>query len=75
MPTMGSHDVFIGKQPAWRAIVDGLRDVEYGNTIVWSRYSEPLSERGIVDRIREVRAAAPRSRTCVNTNGDYLDPD
>jgi len=60
---------------AWRAIVSGLRAVDYSHTIVWSRYSEPLSERGIVDRIREVREAAPRARISVNSNGDYLDPD
>src|SRR4051812_19388145 len=29
---------------AWRAIVSGLEAVDYDRTIVWSRYSEPLSE-------------------------------
>lgn len=56
----------------WQAVLAGLRELDYDGTFVWSRYSEPLSERRIVDRIREVRAAAPRSRICANTNGDYL---
>jgi hypothetical protein len=60
---------------SWRAILDGLREVDYSSTIVWSRYSEPLSERRILQRIREVREAAPGSRICINSNGDYLDAD
>src|SRR2546423_3200780 len=56
---------------AWAAILDGLRDVGYSRTLVWSRYSEPLSEPAIVGRIRQARAAAPRARICVNSNGDY----
>lgn len=56
----------------WEAIVAGLREVEYDGTFVWSRYSEPLSEERLTDRIREVRTAAPRARIGVNSNGDYL---
>lgn len=60
---------------AWQAILAGLEEVGYAGTIVWSRYSEPLSERRIVDRICEVRRAAPRCRICVNSNGDFLDAE
>jgi MoaA/NifB/PqqE/SkfB family radical SAM enzyme len=62
-------------EPAWQAILAGLEEVGYDGTIVWSRYSEPLSERRILNRIREVRRAAPRCRICVNSNGDFLDAD
>lgn len=62
-------------EPAWQAILTGLEEVDYDGTIVWSRYSEPLSERRILDRIREVRQAAPGCRICVNSNGDFLDAD
>jgi MoaA/NifB/PqqE/SkfB family radical SAM enzyme len=62
-------------EPAWQMILAGLREVDYDGTIVWSRYSEPLSEVRIVDRIREVRHAAPRCRIGVNSNGDFLDAD
>lgn len=60
-------------EATWQAILAGLEETDYDSTIVWSRYSEPLSERRIVERIREVRRAAPRSRICVNSNGDFLD--
>jgi hypothetical protein len=60
-------------EPTWEAIVAGLREVRFAGTFVWSRYSEPLSERRILDRVREVRAAAPACRIAINTNGDYLD--
>ena len=59
----------------WERIVEGLRKVSYKGTVVWSRYSEPLSEKRIVDRVRQIRAAAPECRICINTNGDYLDPE
>ncbi|SRR6266404_2755377 len=62
-------------EPTWHAILAGLEEVAYDGTIVWSRYSEPLSERRILDRIRDVRRAAPRCRICVNSNGDFLDAD
>jgi hypothetical protein len=62
-------------ESTWQAILSGLRRVDYKGTIVWSRYSEPLSEQRILDRIREVRLAAPASRICINSNGDYLDAD
>jgi hypothetical protein len=60
-------------EPAWRAILEGLAEVGFRGTFVWSRYSEPLSEERIVERIKEVRRAAPACRIAINTNGDYLD--
>jgi len=62
-------------EETWQAILDGLQATNYDGTFVWSRYSEPLSEQRIVDRIKQVRIAAPKSRICVNSNGDYLDSD
>src|SRR5262249_58558771 len=43
-------------EATWSAIVDGLAEVRFDGTFVWSRYSEPLSERRILYRIRQVRA-------------------
>jgi len=59
----------------WQTILDGLREVRYDSAIVWSGYSEALSERRILQRIREVRKAAPKSHIVVNSNGDFLDAD
>jgi len=59
----------------WKAILQGLKEVDYDGTVVWSRYSEPLSEHQIVERIRDVRSCAPKARIGINSNGDYLDSD
>jgi hypothetical protein len=67
------HTVRFMPEECWSAILDGLREANYKGTFVWSRYAEPLSERRIIDRIKQVREAAPASRICVNSNGDYLD--
>lgn len=62
-------------EETWRAILDGLREVKYNGTLVWSRYAEALSERRVVERIREVRDAAPDCYIGMNSNGDFLDAD
>ena len=62
-------------EATWQSILDGLREVDYEGTFVWSRFSEPLSERRILNRIKETREAAPKSRICINSNGDYMDAD
>jgi hypothetical protein len=59
----------------WETILDGLREIEYSGAVVWSRYSEPLSERRILERLRQVREAAPNSRIRIYSNGDFLDAD
>jgi hypothetical protein len=68
-------DKFIMPEPTWRAILDGLREVKYKGAFVWSRYAEALSERRVVERIREVRRAAPDCHIGMNSNGDFLDAD
>ena len=64
---------FIMPEETWRAILEGLREVKYNGTLVWSRYAEALSERHVVERIRQVREAAPDCRIGMNSNGDFLD--
>ena len=60
-------------EAVWHSILEGLREIRYNSAFVWSRYSEALSERRIIERIREVRDAAPESHICINSNGDFLD--
>ena len=62
-------------EACWRAIVEDLGTIDYDGSITWCRYSEPTSEERIVERIREVRRVAPRSRIGIDSNGDYLDSD
>jgi MoaA/NifB/PqqE/SkfB family radical SAM enzyme len=60
-------------EATWDAILSGLNEVDYSGALVWSRYSEPLSERRILERIKQVRSVAPSARICINSNGDFLD--
>lgn len=62
-------------EDTWETILGGLRELDYTRNLVWSRYSEPLSERRITERIKQVRDVAPRARLCIDSNGDYLDKD
>ena len=59
----------------WERILDDLRGLDYSSSFFWSRYSEPTSEDRLVERIREVRRAAPKARIGINSNGDYLNAD
>jgi hypothetical protein len=62
-------------EESWQTILAGLREVEYDGTFVWSRYSEPTSEKGLVERVKQVKDAAPKCRVSINTNGDYLNSE
>jgi hypothetical protein len=64
---------FVMPEETWGAILHGLREVNYNGTFVWSRYAEALSERRVVERIREVRDSAPDCYIGMNSNGDFLD--
>ena len=60
-------------EACWDNILRDLHDCDYDGSFFWCRYSEPLSERRIIERIAEVRRAAPQSHICIDSNGDYLD--
>lgn len=60
-------------EACWQAILADLRALDYSGSFHWSRYSEPTSEERIVDRIAEVRRAAPPCHIGIDSNGDYLD--
>ncbi len=49
-----------------------LAEIDYRGTISFSRYNEPLSDRVILDRIRDARRRLPGALLHTNTNGDYL---
>ncbi len=54
-----------------------LRDLEligYSQTLVWSRYHEPLADESIYDRIAEARKRLPQAYLKIISNGDYLNP-
>lgn len=58
----------------WEMLVSGLEEIQYKDNIVLNYYNEPLADRSILDRIRELRARVPNSRIMIYSNGDYLEP-
>lgn len=56
-------------------LLSGLAEIGFAGSFVLNSYNEPLYDRAILDRIAEARAALPRARLMVYTNGDYLTPD
>ena len=54
-------------------ILHDLADVQFRGALVLSHYNEPLSDRFILTRIAQARAALPKAQILIYTNGDYLD--
>lgn len=59
----------------WQMIIGNLVEIGFSQNLVFTSYNEPLADRAILDRLREARAALPKARLMVYTNGDYLDAD
>ena len=62
------------KPAVWQKLLSGLAEVDFAHAMVLNSYNEPLFDRNILDRITEARAALPKARLMVYTNGDYLTP-
>ncbi|MBU9698197.1 radical SAM protein [Rhodobacteraceae bacterium HSP-20] len=62
------------KPAIWEKLLRDLAEVGYSRFLVLNSYNEPLYDRAILDRIAEARAALPRARIMIYTNGDYLTP-
>ena len=56
-------------------IVSELSETGYAQTLVWSRYHEPLAHESIVGRIAHARSKLPHAELTIVSNGDYLDKD
>jgi hypothetical protein len=56
-------------------VVRDLQEIDWAGNFVLTSYNEPLADRIILDRIGEARAALPRAKMMIYTNGDYLTPD
>lgn len=58
----------------WEKLVGGLEEIDYRSNLVLNYYNEPLADRAILDRIRELRRRVPKARIMIYSNGDYLEP-
>ena len=63
------------KPAIWHKLLRDLAEVDYSRYLILNSYNEPLYDRAILERVAEARAALPRARIMIYTNGDYLTPD
>jgi MoaA/NifB/PqqE/SkfB family radical SAM enzyme len=56
----------------WYLLLSNLREIDYASGFILTSYNEPLADRMILQRIREVREQVPRAGDGIFTNGDYL---
>jgi hypothetical protein len=66
-----SQNVYMDERLYLRILAD-LGSIDYRGQVSYSRYNEPLSDRIILTRLRQARAALPHAVLQTNTNGDYL---
>ena len=59
----------------WQMILANLSEIDYEKNLVFQSYNEPLADRNILECITQARAACPKARIMIYTNGDYLDQD
>lgn len=56
----------------WKMILSDLAEIDFSGNFVFTSYNEPLADRSILERLAEARAACPKARLIIYTNGDYL---
>jgi len=56
-------------------ILAELKSINYSSTIVFNLYNEPLADKNIYLRIKQVRENLPHTFLMFNSNGDYVDSD
>ena len=54
-------------------ILGELESIKYSSTIVFNLYNEPLADKNIYFRIKQVRERLPHTFLMFNSNGDYVD--
>lgn len=53
-------------------ILSALAKIDYQQTLIWSRYHEPMAHQSFFDRIHQARIRLPKAHLVVVSNGDYL---
>jgi radical SAM family protein len=53
-------------------IIRDLQTIDYSQTLVWSRYHEPMADDSIYARVSEARRCLPNAYLVITSNGDYL---
>ena len=55
-------------------IVDQLAELKYKGVIALQHYGEPLMDKGLEERIRQIKEKTPGAQVFIYTNGDFLFP-
>lgn len=56
----------------YEKILSDLQSINYSQTLIWSRYHEPLAHESIYPRIAQARGRLPKAHLVLVSNGDYL---
>jgi MoaA/NifB/PqqE/SkfB family radical SAM enzyme len=59
-------------EAVFQKIIDNLAEIQYKQTLVWSRYHEPLAHESILKRLSVARQKLSQTTLVVISNGDYL---
>lgn len=63
------------KPSIFKKIVKNLSEIDYDQTLIWSRYHEPLAFENIYENISFARQNLRKAFFYLISNGDYLKPD
>ena len=63
------------KPSIFKKIIKNLEEINYDQTLIWSRYHEPLAFESIFENITYARKKLKNSFFYLISNGDYLKPD
>ncbi|HSQ98148.1 MAG TPA: SPASM domain-containing protein [Rickettsiales bacterium] len=66
-----THNNFMS-EGMYLKIINDLAKINYSGYIAYSRYNEPLSDKIILERIRQAKDKLPNAFLFTHTNGDYL---
>ncbi|HEY2007642.1 MAG TPA: radical SAM protein [Rhizomicrobium sp.] len=56
-------------------IISNLAEIDYSEQLEWSGYAEHFAEPSFIDRLLKAKAALPKARLIVFSNGDYLNKE
>ncbi len=66
-----SNNIYLDSELYKKILLD-LQSIDYGRTVSYGRYNEPLADNIILERISLARKLLPKARLHISTNGDYL---
>lgn len=62
-------------ETTYTSIIDSLAEIDYGGSILFHLYNEPLANPEIFAQIAYARRMLPAARLGFNSNGDYIRPE